>query len=42
MISLKSIGVLLEVEIRGISEVLGVKSQGGESERAKGKVLEVR
>ena len=35
-------GVLLEVEIGDISEVQGVKSQGGESERAKDEVLEVR
>jgi len=34
--------VLLEANIRGISEVQGMKSQCGKSERAKGEVLEVR
>jgi len=34
-------GVILESEIRGISKVQEVKSQDGESERAKGEVLEV-
>jgi len=34
--------VLLEVEIRGISKVQGVKNQDGESEKAKGEVFKVR
>jgi len=38
----KGFGILLEVEIRDILEIQGMKSQDGESERAKGEVLEVR
>jgi len=34
--------VFLEAEIRGISKVQGVKSYSGETDRAKGEVLEVR
>ena len=34
--------VLLESEIRGVSEDQGVENEGGESNRAKGEVLEVR
>ena len=35
-------GVFLEVEMRGILEVQGVESPGGEPDRAKVEVLEVR
>ena len=35
-------GVFLEAEIRGISEFQVMKSQGGELERVKGEVFEVR
>ena len=34
-------GVLLEVEIGGISEVQGVENYAGELEGAKGEVLEI-
>ena len=35
-------GVLLEAEIRDISEVQGMKNHSGETESAKDEVLEVR
>ena len=38
----KNMGVFPEKEIRGISEVQGLESHDGETERVKGKVLEVK
>ena len=42
MFSPERYGLFLEVEIRDILEVQRVKSNGGETERAKCEVLEVR